>query len=122
MSLRIDSRAFRVCANAALSLLLAGCGANPQSAASHGDKAFQSATPEVRSAWQTAAASLKTNNFALALDTLKHLHAVPSLTQDQMKAIETTATATSDKMYAAANAGDANAKKSIEELRQLQNR
>jgi hypothetical protein len=99
-------------------MLLASCGANPQSAASRGDKAFQSAPAEVKAAWQLATASLQTNNFATTLDTLKRLHGA-GLTPEQMKAIEETATATSDKMYAAANAGDPNAKKALEELRRL---
>lgn len=114
--------AFRFSSVALLVFSLVGCGPNPESAASHGDKAFQSAPPEVKAAWQTATASLKTNNFAVALDTLQHLHATPGLTPEQMKALEATATATSDKLYAAANAGDPNAKKAIEELRRSQGR
>lgn len=102
--------------------LLLGCGANPQSAASRGAKAFQSAPPETKAAWNTAMAAIKTNGYAPALKALDDVLAQPGLTPEQGAVVKQTSTALSDQMYEAANKGDANAKAALDELRKLKGR
>jgi hypothetical protein len=103
-------------------LLLSSCGPNPNAAAARGDKLFQSAPSETRAIWATVTASMKSNDFALALTSLGKLHSNSGLSPEQKKAVEDTSMALSDKMYNAANKGDANAKKALEDLRKLQGR
>ncbi len=103
-------------------LLMPGCSKSASSVGSRNTKAFQSANPETKASWDTALAAMNTNGFVTATVALMKLQQVPSLTPDQLKAVNETVTAVSDQMYAAANKGDANAKNAIEELRKLKMR
>jgi hypothetical protein len=105
-----------------LGLLLAGCGGSPQSVATRGAKAFQSAPPETKAAWDAAIAAIKTNGYTSASLALQQLMTQPGLTPQQTRAAQETGTALSDQMYEAANKGDANAKQAIDELRKLRGR
>ena len=103
-------------------LALSGCGGSPKSAASRGDKAFQSAPAEIKSAWDTAKKAIQANDYAVALSTLQNLTTNQGLSADQTRALQETATAVSDQMYAAANKGDPKAKQAIDDLRKLSGR
>lgn len=98
-------------------LALSGCGGSPQSAASRGDKAFQSAPAEIKSSWETAKKAIQANDYAVALTSLQNLTTNQGLSADQTHALQETATAVSDQMYAAANKGDPKAKEALDQLR-----
>jgi hypothetical protein len=99
-------------------MLLAGCGKKDAAALiSKNDAAFKSATPEVKTAWETQKAAMKTNGYAVAMTSLMGLKSAPGLSPEQSKAIDETVTAVSDQMYDAANRDDPAAKQAIEDLR-----
>jgi hypothetical protein len=99
-------------------VLVAGCGKK-----SGGDaKAFDSASTEIKAAWDKGLAAAKAKDYVAAISALQQLKTQTGLTPDQLKAVEEEATAISDEMYAAANKGDAKAKDAINKLRQLQRR
>lgn len=102
---------------AVVALIGAGCGGGGS-----GGKAFQSAKPDVKAEWDSAMASAKANDYAKATVTLMELRKRTDLTPEQTQAIDKAATTISDQMYEAANKGDENAKKSIDELRKLRAR
>lgn len=81
------------------------------------EKAFATASPEVKASWASANAAMTTNGYATAILQLQELRAAPGLTADQQKVIDAKSTAISDQMYAAANKDDPAAKKAIEDLR-----
>lgn len=106
---------------AALSLavgLLFGCNKSVESGAS----AFQSASPEIRKAWDSATAALKTNGYATAIIQLQQLRAQSGITIEQGKAIEQATAKINQQMYDAANRNDPGAIASIEELRKAMGR
>ncbi len=98
-----------------------GCGRGVNAAAS-GEKAFQSAPPETKAAWETAMAAAKSNDFAVALLTLGRLGTEAGLTPEQAQAVKQAAAALTDQMYAAANKGDSNGLRAIQELRKARAR
>jgi len=85
-------------------------------------KAFDTASPEVKTAWAQSLAAAKTNDFAGAIVGLQRLKQQTGLSAQQTEAIDKSLTAVSDQMYEAANNGDANAKKAINDLRLLRGR
>ena len=103
-------------------LLLSGCGGSPQSAAARGDKAFRTAPPETKAAWNSAVAAIKTNGYAAASLSLQTVLTQPGLTSEQTQVAQQTATSLSDQMYDAANKGDASAKAALDELRKMRSR
>lgn len=98
---------------------LVACGKSGSSMAAGKSRLFASAPPEVKEKWDIAAAAAGTNDFALAMLSLQQLQALTNLTAEQRQAVGQTATAISDQMYEAANKGDANAQKAIDDLRKL---
>jgi len=107
---------------ALIALAFMGCSKSATSVGSRHAEAFQSADAQTKAIWDTALAAVKTNGFALAIVTLKSLQAQPALTPEQLKAVNETATAVSDQMYAAANRNDPAALQAIEELRKMPRR
>jgi hypothetical protein len=95
-----------------------GCGKK----VGEGAKAFASASPEIKTAWDKGLAEAKAKDYAAAITTLQDLYRKPGLTADQTKSLEETMTAISDEMYAASNKGDAKAAEAIKVLRQRQRR
>jgi hypothetical protein len=94
-----------------------GCKKDAASLGAEGSKAFQSAPADVKQKWDQAVAALNSKDYAKAIITLQDLKSVPTITPEQLKAVEQTATAASDQMYEAANKGDAGAQKAINDLR-----
>jgi hypothetical protein len=102
---------------ALMGVAVTGCSKSANAIASSGTKAFESAPPETKAAWESAMAAVKSNDAATALLAFGKLRAQPGLTPEQIQAVDKTAAAVSEQMYAAANKGDPNAKKAIEDLR-----
>jgi len=100
------------------SLGLLGCGGGSDSGIAAGTKSFQSAPAEVQTAWATAVAASKTNDYAAAYLTLRDMQSFPNLTPEQSKAVNDLSTSVNNRMSAAAGAGDTNALKAVEEVRQ----
>lgn len=92
---------------------LTGCGKR----APDTTKAFQSASPEIQDAWQSANAAMKTNGYTMAILQLRQLRMHPALTSEQLEALDHVSASISEKMYEAADKGDAGAKQAVEELR-----
>ena len=65
---------------------------------------------------------MKADDYVGATLTLRTLYVQTNLTPEQKKAIEDAQKAVSDKMYDAANKGDAKAKGALEELRKVSGR
>lgn len=97
-----------------------GCGKDTASLSS-GNKLFQSANPQIKAQWNTAAAAIETNGFLTAMLSLQKLQQA-NLTPEQLAAVNATATRVSNDMYDAANKGDASANEAIASLRKLQKR
>ena len=113
-------KSLALCTLTALSLgVLGGCGGSPQSSAARGDSAFRSASPELKAGWEKARTAVSQNDYAGGITNLQKLASAPGLTPEQKRAIQETATAVSDQMYAAANRGEPGAKKALEILREL---
>ena len=113
-------RFFRAAAafSAALTLLL-GCGhqSGSQKLTDSELKALDAATPEIKQMWSAALEASKTNDYAGGMLLLNKL-----LTQDlspaQREAVSKQSTALKQRLDAAVDKGDPEARKALEELRQ----
>jgi len=107
-----------------LLLLSPGCGGSkdPSKIGSQYDRLFSSADPETKACWDTAMAAMKTNGYAVTIQSIRKMMESGKLTPEQTQAARQTATATSDKMYDAANTGDPAAKQAIDDLRKATGR
>lgn len=117
--------ASRVClllaALVVIGLGLSGCSKDAASIGSSRARLFQSADPQIKQQWDVVNAAIQTNGFVTAMMNLSKLQQA-ALNPEQLKAVQETATAVSDQMYAAANKGDAAAKAAIVTLREMRNR
>ena len=102
--------------------VLVGCGKSSDAIASKRSKVFDSASPQIKSEWENAAAAAKAHDYATAISNLNLLASDANLTPEQLQAARDTGRAVSDEMYAALNKGDENAKKAVEDLRQMRTR
>ncbi len=98
--------------------LLCGCskktGANNQ--------AFEKAPPEIKAIWDQAVADDQANNYVSSITEYRSLMAQRSkLTGEQLDAVNTAALAINQRLYAAANNGDAAAKVASQKLAAMQN-
>ncbi len=102
-------------------LFVSGCGRSsakdPNKVGSQYRKVFQTADPQVKECWDTAMDAMKTNGYASATLALQNLLQQTNVTPEQTQAAHETVVAVSDKMYEAANKGDAAAQQAIQELR-----
>ena len=94
----------------------AGCGRGGGSDPASRSKLFQS-PPEVKAGWDAVVTAAKAKQYSTAILGIQKLRQQPGLTPEQTQVMDQTATALSDEMYEAANKGDANAKKSLDDLR-----
>jgi hypothetical protein len=104
-----------------LTLIVAGCGKKMMST-NAADKAFTSADPALKAEWEKAMSAYKTNDYAQAIITLQMMRIQPNLNPKQYDAVGDMQTIINSKMNEAANNGDTNALKSLEELRQFRGR
>ncbi len=101
---------------ALLAAFLTGCGPAAPKVTSADMQAFQSATPELKQAWTRAHAAAATNDYGLAIVTLRSM--IPqNLTVEQVEAVQNSMRAYNVKLMTAADRGDAAAQKAIEMLR-----
>jgi hypothetical protein len=107
---------------AASGLFISGCRKSPESVAAGSQAAFQSAPADVKTKWDKALAAVKANDYATALIALRDLQYETNLSPVQQDAVGKTATAVSDRMYEAANKGDAKATAAIETVRKAMGR
>lgn len=108
---------------AACLLLLAGvtfsgCAKKPAT----GSRAFATAPPEIREIWDNAVAADQTNGYVAAITGYHDLMTQKaSLTDEQITAVKAAALAINQRLYAAANSGDAAAKDASLKLAGMQN-
>jgi len=101
---------------------LAGCGKSSEAISSRRSKVFDSASPQIKTAWENATAAAKSHDYALAIAGFNSLAADTNLTSEQHQAVRDTGRAVYDEMLAAMKKGDENAKKAFEDLRQMRSR
>ncbi len=104
----------------ALGFAVAGCKGSGEGGA--GSKAFESAAPEAKAAWDGAVAASRSNDYAAAFLTLRELRAQPGLTPAQTQAVEAQSTLINQRMAAAAEKGDSNALQAIRDIRAVSRR
>ena len=114
----------------ALFLALDGCGKppadatptatppKPNEAASQLQRAFVSADVEVKNTANVASEALRTANYEKAIDSLQTIKARQNLTFEQGMAIYNSERALEARLIAGINAGDPNAKRAYELLKQ----
>lgn len=98
---------------ALLTLGVTGCNRGP---AIRESSAFDSADPALKSKWQLAVATGKTNGYSIAYSTLMALQSQPNLTPEQAKAVEDLLGAVGARISIAANKGDPEAVKALREI------
>jgi len=105
-------------------LVLCGCGGSkdPGKISSQYNQLFASADPDAKAYWDTTTAAMKTNGYAVGIVALRAMIAGGKLNDTQTKAAQETAKAISDRMYDAANKGEAAGLQAIEELRKASGR
>lgn len=103
-----------------VAVIAVGCGRGVSPSAAN--KAFDTAPPAVKATWEKALAAGKTNDYAMSITLLRSLRTEPSMTPKQLEALTDTTAAITEKMMDAANRGDADAKKAMEDLSVLRGR
>jgi hypothetical protein len=99
-----------------LGFAVAGC--KKSGALAAGDpKVFDSASAELKEAWGTALKAAEANDYATAYLTLAEMRRQPGLNEAQNLAIAAESTLVHDRMNEAAQKGDANALKAIQDIR-----
>ena len=94
----------------------AGCKKSGQTAAAD-PKVFDSASSELKEAWSTALSAFQTNDYATAYITLGQMRKQAGLNEAQNLAIAAESTLVHTRMDEAAQKGDPNALKAIQDIR-----
>lgn len=90
--------------------------------AATGNRAFATAPPEIREIWDNAVAADQTNGYVVAITGYHDLMTrKASLTDEQITVVKAAALAINQRLYAAANGGDAAAKDASLKLAGMQN-
>jgi len=97
-----------------------GCKKPTQAATAVETHVFDSATPELKDAWSTVLSAAQTNDYATAYLTLGQMRGQPSLTEAQIRAIAAQSTLVHALMNDAAQKGDSNALRAIQDIRAAQ--
>lgn len=106
-----------VCAVFLIAGMLSGCGRK----AGTGSHIFDSASPDLKQVWDGAMTADKSNDYVTAITGYHQLMAQKDkLTPDQIEAVNDAALAVNQRMYTAANNGDAAAKDAQAKLAQMQ--
>jgi hypothetical protein len=100
----------------------AGCSRKPEDIATRQARTFQSASAETKALWETAVSATRSNDYFTTLVTLRKVRMQADLSAEQLAAVDETLRAVSEKMNTAANNGDAEAKRAIEELKKSRGR
>jgi hypothetical protein len=96
---------------------MTGCGKAAPPKVASGTKVFDAVSPEIKAEWDKTLAAAAANDYATAITTCRKLQARGDLNDAQRAAVIDTMTAVNSKMSDAAQKGDPNARKAIEELR-----
>ena len=97
---------------------LAGCGKK----AGPDGQVFQKASPEIKELWAKAVADDQANNYVASVTEYRSLMAQrDKLTEEQLEAVNAAALAINQRLYAAANDGDAAAQAASLKLASLEN-
>ena len=91
----------------------------PKEAATQLDQAFQNAVPEVRQSVSVASQALRTEDYEKAVVTLHVIRSREGITLNQGLAIHSSMVALEGKLIYAMEAGDQNARRAFELLKQL---
>jgi len=83
---------------------------------------FQSAGPERKAVWDAAVSAMNSNDYLGAITNLDSLLALTDLSAEQHKAVKEAEDNIRGRLFTAAEKGDANAQKAVEELRQARMR
>lgn len=87
-----------------------------------GSQAFANASPEIKAIWDNAVAADQTNGYVAAVTGYHDLMLRKAgLSDDQITAVNAAALAINQRLYAAANSGDAAAKDASLKLATMQN-
>jgi hypothetical protein len=100
-----------------LSLALAGCGKKSVPKTPTSTKAFQTASPEIKAAWQNALSAAASHDYATAILTCRMLQMQSNLNSQQLASVVDTITAVNNELLAAVQKGDQNAIHAMEEVR-----
>jgi hypothetical protein len=100
--------------------LLFGCGKGPKLTAAD-QKAFANAAPEIKQSWAQAQAAAATNDYVLAMVTLRSMLG-PALSVEQIEAVQNAIRTYDAKLVNAASHGDTEAQKQLETLRSASTR
>jgi hypothetical protein len=106
-----------LCACGVALLALSACNKSAAPAPGQQAQAFQSATPQNQADWGLALEASKTNDFVVAMLTLRKLQGQADLTPEQRAAVKDRMTEVNDQMAAAVQKGDPDAIKAMEEIR-----
>jgi hypothetical protein len=100
----------------ALALLLSGCGPGAPKVTTADNKAFETASPELKQDWAQSQAAAGTNNYTVALVTLRSMLA-QNLSIEQIEAVQNAMRACNAKLMKAVENGDPAAQKALEALK-----
>jgi hypothetical protein len=96
-------------------LAFSGCGKTKDSAAETAGL-FDKASPEVKAMWDRAVTADKTNDYAMAYLTLRKLRSIGNLNPQQLAVLDQLSGSVNQRMFKAADQGDANAKQAIRDV------
>jgi hypothetical protein len=94
-----------------------GCSKLTSAKAAVDAKTFDSASAEVKEQWNTILSAAGTNGYTTAILTCRKLLTNQDLTPEQRDAINKTQTAVQDKMFDAAQKGNATAQQAVADIR-----
>jgi len=99
---------------AMLALGAAGCSKSTNALKSN---VFDSAGPEIKAKWEKATAAAATNDYATAVIAMNEIAAQTNLTTEQRTVLNDALSGENDRMFAAAQKGDPQAKAALDEIR-----
>ncbi len=105
-----------LCSLLLLACAVAGC-KKPVAGTNADSKLFQSAAPEIKSAWDDGVAAMQTNGYVPAYLGLRQLRAQPGVTQEQKDAINARLKQINTQLGEAAQKGDTSAAEALTEIR-----
>ena len=97
-------------------VVLCGCGQGSRKLTAADLKAFEGASPELKQSWAQAQSSSATNDYVLAILTLRSMLS-RNLSKEQMDAVQHAIITCDGKLMKAADRGDVAAQKALETLR-----
>ena len=100
-----------------MGLATAGCGNKGVPSVAGDSKAFEVASPEIKTDWEKARSAAASHDFASAILTCRKLQTQGGLTPQQLTVVVGTMTAVNNQLLEAAQKGDQKAIQALEEIR-----